>query len=320
MIVICLLTAGGAALPGGAFAQALRMEGRTIVDETGRRVSVTAPFRRVISLYGAHTENLFAMGAGDRVIGVSTSEDFPPEARQRPAFSYHDDPEKFLAARPDLVLTRPMIDRGYPQLVRRLQQTGITVVSLQPGTVEEMYVYWRALGLLTGCESQAASMQEGFRQAVAAMTALTADVQPKVRVYFEAIHAKMKTFTPDSMAVFALAAAGGVNVAADAEPVRDTNIAAYGKERILARAAQIDVFLAQVGPMNPVTVEAIRAESGFQALRAVRLGRVHLVDERLVARPTPRLLDGIFAIGRILYPERFTDAARARLPVAKATP
>jgi iron complex transport system substrate-binding protein len=307
-----------AALAQPGHAQGLRIEGRTLVDETGRRVTVGAPFRRVVSLYGAHTENLFAMGAGDRVIGVSPSEDFPPEARQRPAFSYHDDPEKFLAARPDLVLTRPMIDRGYPQLVRRLEQSGITVVSLQPGTVAEMVLYWQALGLLTGCEAQAAAMRDGFERSVAAMAALTADVQPKPRVYFEAIHARMKTFTPDSMAVFALAAAGGVNVAADAQPVRDTNIAAYGKERILARAAEIDVFLAQVGPMNPVTVEAIRAESGFSALRAVRLGRVHLVDERLVSRPTLRLLDGIFAIGRILYPDRFDDAARARLPFAQA--
>jgi iron complex transport system substrate-binding protein len=313
LLALCWL-----ALPQPGYGQGLRVEGRTVVDETGRRVTVAAPFRRIVSLYGAHTENLFALGAGDRVIGVSPSEDFPPEARQRPVFSYHDDPEKFLAARPDLVLTRPMIDRGYPRLVRRLEQSGIAVVSLQPGTVEEMALYWRALGLLAGCEAEAVAMTEGFRQAVAAMAALTAGVHPKPRVYFEAIHSRMKTFTPDSMAVFALAAAGGVNAAADAEPVRDTNIAAYGKERILSRAAEIDVFLAQVGPMNPVTVEAIRAESGFQALPAVRAGRVHLVDERLVSRPTLRLLTGIFEIGRILHPERFTDEVRARLPLPQA--
>jgi iron complex transport system substrate-binding protein len=319
VVMALLILLAGAALPWPGYAQGLRIEGRTIVDETGRRVTVTLPFKRVISLYGAHTENLFAMGAGDRVIGGSSNEDFPAEARRLPAFSYRDDPEKFLAARPDLVLTRPMIDRGYPQLVRRLQQSGITVVSLQPGTVEEMVLYWQALGVLTGCETSAAAMRADFRQAVAAIAALTADLQPQARVYFEAIHAKMKTFTPDSMAVFALAAAGGVNVAADAEPVRDTNIAAYGKERILARAAEIDVFLAQVGPMNPITVEAIREESGFHALRAVRLGRIHLIDERLVSRPTLRLLEGIFAIGGLLYPDRFTEEARASLPVvAKA--
>jgi len=284
--------------------------GKTVIDQAGRRISAAKPFERIISLYGAHTENLFALGAGPLVIGVSPHEDYPAEAALKPVFSYHDDPEKFLAARPDLVLTRPMIDRGYPQFVQRLEKSGIAVVSLQPGTVEEMIVYWRFLGVLTGREAQAQAMSDRFNRAVAELKSLTAGVHPKKRVYFEAIHTKMKTFSPDSMAVFALEAAGGINVAADARPVRDTNIAAYGKERLLARAAEIDVFLAQSGSMNQPTVELIKAESGFKAIRAVRTDHVYIIDERLVSRPTLRLLDGILEIGKILYPSDFTEKAR----------
>jgi iron complex transport system substrate-binding protein len=284
--------------------------GRTVVDSSGRRVTIHKPFNRIISLYGAHSENLFALGCREQLVGVSPHEDYPPEAFQKPVFSYHDDPEKFLAARPDLVLTRPMIDRGYPQFVQRLEKSGITVVSLQPGTVEEMIVYWQILGMLTGREDRATQMADRFNRAVAGLRSLTAGIHPKKRVYFEAIHTKMKTFSPDSMAVFALETAGGTNVAADAQPVRDTNIAAYGKERILARAADIDVFLAQSGTMNQPTVELIRAESGFRAIRAVQTGQVHIIDERLVSRPTLRLLDGIFEIGKILYPDDFPERAR----------
>jgi len=284
--------------------------GRKVIDQSGRRIAATRPFLRIISLYGAHSENLFALGCQESIIGVSTHEDFPPEARQKPVFSYHDDPEKFLAARPDLVLTRPMIDRGYPQFVQRLENSGITVVSLQPGTVEEMVVYWRILGLLTGREAQAEAMVDQFNRAVAGLKALTVGIHPKKRVYFEAIHPKMKTFSPDSMAVFALETAGGVNVAADAQPVRGTNIAAYGKERILARAGDIDVFIAQSGTMNQPTVELIKAESGFRAIRAVKADQVYLIDERLISRPTLRLLEGIFEIGKILYPEDFPEKAR----------
>jgi iron complex transport system substrate-binding protein len=127
----------------------------------------------------------------------------------------------------------------------------------------------------------------------------------------------MKTFAPDSMAVFALEAAGGFNVARDAQPVRDTNIAAYGKERILAQAAGIDVFLAQSGAMNPASIAMIRAESGFQAIRAVKNNQIFIIDERLVSRPTMRLLDGIFEIGRILYPDDFTERARDIIHRAK---
>jgi iron complex transport system substrate-binding protein len=291
--------------------------GRTVVDPSGRRITVHQPFARIISLYGAHSENLFALGCSEQLIGVSPNEDYPPEAALKPVFSYHDDPEKFLAARPDLVLTRPMIDRGYPQFVQRLEKSGIAVVSLQPGTVEEMIVYWQILGMLTGREDRAKQMADRFNRAVAGLRSLSAGIRPKKRVYFEAIHTKMKTFSPDSMAVFALETAGGINVAADAQPVRGTNIAAYGKERILARAADIDVFLAQSGTMNQPTVELIRAESGFKAIRAVQSGQIHIIDERLVSRPTLRLLDGIFEIGKILYPDDFPERAREIMKEAR---
>jgi len=316
-IVLVLAFAVLLSVASGQAADMKIENGQTVIDQAGRSISVPKPFERIISLYGAHTENLFALGAGHFVIGVSPIEDFPPEARQKPVFSYHDDPEKFMAARPDLVLVRPMIDRGYPQFVQRLEKSGIAVVSLQPGTVEEMLTYWEILGLLVGRRDQAVAMAARFRQAVSQIRSLTDAVTPRKRVYFEAIHDKMKTFSPDSMAVFALEAAGGINVARDAQPVRDTNIAAYGKERILSQASEIDVFLAQSGTMNPASVAMIRAESGFQAIRAVKNNQIFLIDERLVSRPTLRLLDGIFEIGKILYPNDFTERAREIINRAK---
>ena len=106
-----------------------------IIDQGGRTLRIDKAYQRIISLYGAHTENLFSLGLSAEIIGVSPHEVYPPRALQKPVYSYHDDPEKFLATKPDLVLIRPMIDRGYPQLVRRLEKSGITVVSLQPGTM-----------------------------------------------------------------------------------------------------------------------------------------------------------------------------------------
>jgi iron complex transport system substrate-binding protein len=318
--VAVILSLSFAALRAAAgHAADMRIEGdKTVVDQAGRKIDAAKPFARIISLYGGHTENLFALGAGGLLIGVSPHEDFPPEALQKPVFSYHDDPEKFLAARPDLVLVRPMIDRGYPQFVQRLEKSGIAVVSLQPGTVEEMLTYWEILGLLAGRREQAVALAARFGQAVSRLRSLTAAVSPRKRVYFEAIHDKMKTFSPDSMAVFALEAAGGINAARDAQPLRETNIAAYGKERILSRASEIDVFLAQSGTMNPVSVAMIRSESGFQAIRAVKNNQVYLIDERLVSRPTLRLLDGIFQIGKILYPNDFTENAREIIKGARS--
>ncbi len=294
-----------AALAMGAQQAAASPAAPQITDQAGRTVAVARPFERIISLYGAHTENLFALNAGAAVAGVSRHASYPPEATQKPVFSYHDGLERFLAAAPDLVLIRPMIDRGYATLVRGLEKNGITVVSLQPATVDEMYAYWRTLGLLTGRQDRAEAQIAAFQQAVRAFRGLTRDLHPRPRVYFEAIHKRMKTFTPGSMPVFALEAAGGINLAADAKRVRNTNIAFYGKERILSRGPEIDVYLAQRGTMNPVTVEQIRTEPGFALIAAIRKDRICLVDEVLVARPTRRLLTGIDQIGRCLYPTLF---------------
>ena len=277
-----------------------------IIDKHGRRVVVRQPFKRIISLYGAHTENLFALGLDDEIIGVSRHESYPPAALSKPVFSYHEDAEKFLAARPDLVLIRPMIDRGYAHLVAHLERNRITVVSLQPISIEEMFQYWLVLGKLTGRMDIAVEMVEAFKKSAAAFRALTAGISPKKGVYFEAMHKNMKTFTPDAMAIFAMETAGGINVAADAYQVRQTNIAYYGKERIISKAEQIDVYLAQFGAMNKPTIEMIKNEPGFQLIKAVRENQVYIIDEMIVSRPTTRLLKGIQEIGSKLYPIVFS--------------
>jgi iron complex transport system substrate-binding protein len=113
----------------------------------------------------------------------------------------------------------------------------------------------------------------------------------------------MKTFAPTSMAMFVLESAGGINIATDAERMRATNIAAYGKERLLAKADQIDLYLAQSGRMNPVSVDDIMREPGFTVIKAIREGQVFLVAEEMVSRPTMELLDGIAFVKSLLYPD-----------------
>jgi len=283
--------------------------GASFTDESGKQFNVQKPYCRIISLYGAHTENLFALGLDKEVIGVSSNETYPPKALTKPAFSYHDDAEKFMAAKPDLVLIRPMIAASHAQFVEKLEKAGITVVSLQPVGISDMYEYWKNLGLLTGRDKEAALMTSRFQTAISRIDTLVQGIPEKNRrkVYFEAIHDKMRTFAPDSTAIFVLTKAGGINIAADAVQRKNTNIADYGKEKILSRAKDIDVYLAQNGTMNRITTDMIKKESGFKVIKAIESDQVYLIDELLVSRPTTRLLKGIFDIGRILYPQIFTE-------------
>lgn len=268
---------------------------KTVIDSSGQTIKISKPFTRIISLYSAHTENLCSLGAEAQLIGIGKGDDYPPAILGKPDFSYREDPEKFIANRPDLVLVRPMIERSYPDFINKLRHAGITVFSLQPNTIEENFAYWRTLGTLTGREAQAEEMITTFTTRLAKVQNRLQNIPPdhRPKVYFESIHSKMKTFAQDSIAVYVLEQAGGINLAADAAQVRETNIAAYGKERLLSRSGEIDIFLAQEGKMNPVNEKLIRDEPGFQAIKAVREGKILLIAEALVSRPTLRILDGI---------------------------
>lgn len=272
-----------------------------VVDQAGRSIPAATPFRRIISLYPAHTRNLRDLGLDRQVVGVGRSDRWDG----KPVFTPGTGLERFLAAKPDLVLIRPMIDWGYPGLVRGLEQAGITVASFQPPDVDGMYAYWLALGRLTGTLDRAREMAVRFSREIDRFRELTGKIPCRKRVYFEAVHSRMKTFTPTAMAMFVLETAGGINVASDAPRVRNTNIAYYGRERILSRAGEIDVYLAQRGAMNQPTREMIAGEPGFGLIKAVREGEIHIVEERLVSRPTLELLQGIRTVGAILYPDLF---------------
>lgn len=289
-----------------------------IIDQSGRQIHVSKRFERIISLYGAHTENLFALGLDQEIIGVTNNEVYPPAASNKTVFSYHDDPEKFLVARPDIVLIRPMIDRAYAQLITRLEKSGITVLSLQPANINEMFTYWKILGILTGKENRANQMTRHFETAAREFKSLSQTIENKKRVYFEAMHSQMKTFTSQAMAIFALECAGGINIAPDAESSRGTNIGIYGKEHILSHADEIDVYLAQSGVMNHPTFSLIKNEPGFNTIKAVKNNRIHTIDEMIVSRPSFRLLNGIYEIGSILYPNIFDQKAQNILKRAYA--
>lgn len=133
--------------------------GEPIVDNDGRVIQPNKFFQRIISLYAAHTRNLIDMGAGAQIVAVGRSDKQLPEL---PTLSFRDDPERLLALKPDLVLIRPMLSRSYPHMVESLEANGVTVVSLQPTSVDEMFRYWENLGILSGHQDEASQMIARF--------------------------------------------------------------------------------------------------------------------------------------------------------------
>ncbi|MFZ7102292.1 MAG: ABC transporter substrate-binding protein [Peptococcaceae bacterium] len=286
--------------------------GITFTDDSGKVVQMDEPAQRIISLYSAHTENLFSLGLNEEIIGVYKSDAYPPQVRGKQIFDYRSDPEKVIAAEPDLVLIRPFIKNSSPEFVDALEKAGINVVSLYPEKYEDFQPYLEKLALLTGKEEEGAQLLDKFYSELAEIQQAVRDIRPKAGVYFEATETNYRTITPDSIPAHAINFAGGVNIASDAEPLREgTSIAAYGAERILEKAEEIDIYVAQSGAMNSGgNPEAIRNRPGFSAIKAVRDNKIYNIDEKLVSSPTFRFAKGVKELSRMFYPRIWDDLSK----------
>ncbi|MCP4406091.1 MAG: ABC transporter substrate-binding protein [bacterium] len=293
-------------LPFG-YAAGEEPENISIIDDLGQEIRLDKPATRIISLYSAHTENLFALGLRDEIIGVGRTESYPPEALEKNRFDYRSDPEKVIAANPDLVLIRPFIQRSYPEFVQLLKMVDIPVAALYPDDFDMFDPYIRKLAILAGRRQEAEILLEDFFRQIETIRSRTATLSPKIRVYFESVENGYKTVTPDSLPARAIMWAGGINIAQEATAIRKgSSIALYGVELLLERGNEIDVYLVQQGVMHAeATLESVAKRPGFHVIRAVQDGRVYTINEKLISSPTFRYVEGIRLIARLFYPDLF---------------
>ncbi|WP_432402294.1 ABC transporter substrate-binding protein [Wukongibacter sp. M2B1] len=277
----------------------------SIVDDMGNEIELTQPCKRIISLYSAHTENLFTLGLENEIIGVGQSDIYPVDALEKDVYDYKSDPEKIIAAEPDLVLIRPFINRKVPDFVETLKRAGITVVSLYPERFEEFDDYIMKLGSLTGKTETAKELLTKFHNDIKAINEKTKNIDPKMTVYFESSENGYKTVTTDSMPAKAIEYAGGINIASDVKPIKEgSSIAPYGIEKLLENAENIDVFVSQRGVMNAGgNYHSIIIRPGFDTIKAIKNDRVYVINQKIISSPTFRYYKGVRDIARMMYPE-----------------
>ncbi|MDR1395125.1 MAG: ABC transporter substrate-binding protein [Deltaproteobacteria bacterium] len=269
---------------------------------------------RIISLYAAHTENLLRMGARDLLVGISAQETYAgPETAgwtRPPVFSVQDDVEKYLAARPTLILMRPQYRDSAPHLWAALEKSGIRIWARQVLRHEELDDYWLELGRIAGRPEEARKMTAEFQAAVRAY-----EEKPRTRrpgVFLEAIHQTVKTFTPESLPIWAVTLAGGRNAAPDPDRLGSRIVADFGPERLLGIASDVDIYLSQEGPMNRASLETVLSRDLFRELPAFRNRQVYKVPEIYLTRPTPDLLKGIELVSGIIDAFEKTAAGPGR--------
>ncbi len=266
----------------------------SVQDDLGRQVTIPVEPRRIVSLAPSNTEILFALGLGDRVVGVTKFCDYPEAAKLKEKVGgFQDvDVEKVVRLRPDLVLATGGVQQP---VLRQLEKLGLTVYAVDAKSLEDVLDDISAIGRVTGAEGAAEALRRQLQERLRRARDRAARATSRPKVFFEIWPDPLITAGPGSFAHDLVEAAGGENIAADtAQPYPQ-----FSLETLLARNPDVIV--------TPFAQSAADLKQGrrrnWEQIRAVREGRVILVDENEVSRPGPRLFDALERLVDQMHPE-----------------
>ena len=307
------ILAGALSLVVSLVASPLASAAPSASDSEGRTVTLKAPAARIVSLAPHVTELIYAIGAGDRLVGVSEYSDYPPAAKGLPRVSSSGgvDLEKVLALRPDLVVAwRFEATRG---ALDRLEKLGLPVFLSEPRQLSDIAANMEALGALTGSEAGARAAASALRAGLARLQRTYAG-STQLRVFYHLSVRPLMSLNGRHMVSSALALCGAHNVFADAASIAPV----VDAEAVLAADPDVVVAAAR-DPRDPAW--QAHWKTRFAGLRAVREGNLIAVDATLMHRQGPRILQALESLCVQLDEVRRRSAAAAaakRDPAATA--
>ena len=267
-----------------------------VTDDLGQVIALKEPAQRIISLYGAYSEILFAIGAGDRLVARTSSDRFPPSILEKPSVGTHLRPnmELVLGLQPDLIIDAVGMKHGH-EVIRQIQQKGLTVAVFQPRSFAELFSVIDRLGILTGEEPKAQALVNGQSSRLGQIDLRLAKSKDRPKVFFEVRYPNLLGAGQGSIVNDVILKAGGVNCLPNEKKLVRINI-----ETLIDYDP--DVYVVQKGPMNrnPGSPES---RPNFQVLKAVQQGRVFFVDEYVFSRPGPRSVEAVEKLAAYLHPE-----------------
>ena len=280
----------------------------TLTDDEGTEVTLSAEPQVIVSLTPATTEILFAIGAGPRVAGkVEDIASYPPEADSVPVVATFAgvDVEEIVALEADLVISA---GDGLTQgaAVEQLRRADIPVLVAYPTTIEGAFAGVRLIGRAVGAEAEAEELANSMSREIEDLGMLASTAPTKPRMFYE-IDVTGGIFTPPADSLY-----GEMFRLAGAEPISGDAGYSISLEDLVA--ADPEVILLGDGAYG-VTAEAVAARPGWDGMSAVKDGRIVAVDDVVVTRPGPRLVDGLRALIAAIHPD-----LAGQLPSAAPSP
>jgi iron complex transport system substrate-binding protein len=293
----CLLAL--AARPGSA--QQIK-----VTDDVGVVLTLPAPPVRIISLAPNVTEILYALGLGDRIVGLTRYCDFPKAARAKPKIGGLLDLnfERIKSLFPDLVIAF----RGNPlNALDRLRQLGLPLFTLDiAGGIEAIPSLVAKIGAVTGQTAQAESIVAGLAAKEKAVAAALTGVRTTPRVFLSLQGSGLWTFGRSSYFNDLLRRAKAASITGAV----DKAWFEYGREALLRDDPDAIIILARSEEEFRSAVRWYRSQSGLGRLRALRGNRFLYLDQNAASRFGPRLYDTLTDLARLLHPEAFPGPAK----------
>lgn len=276
-----------------------------MTDQADRIVRIAKLPEKIISLAPSNTEILYALGLEDRLVAVTEYCNYPEAAKEKPQIGGFAtiDIEKVVEIQPDLILaTNIHKDEVMPQLER----LGLTVLTLDPKTVDEVLEAIDLIGRFTGKTEEASQLTTEMKNRIKAVTEKTATLSEAQRpgVFYILWHDPLMTVSAETRIHELIIKAGGINIARDLEGGYPT----MSLEAVIMANPQVIIAGSGHGSSQDLPFQFALTEPRLAEIAARQNDRVYEIDSDLTSRPGPRIVDGLEKLAQFIHPELFQES------------
>lgn len=295
---ICLTAgfAGGYVIGATIAADGSNNKVMTFIDDYDRNVTLTGYPERIVSVAPTPTEMLFAVGAGDLVVGVDGYSDYPAATSDiTKVGDFELNIEQIITLKPDLIVSSDLVPEAD---LKMLESNGIPYMIIADRTLDEVFASIQLLGNVTNHKADAAKLVSQLESRISVVTNLTqASGVSKPKVYIE--YWPYWTFGPGSFGHDLIELAGGTNIAED----KDSEYPTVTDEFVVQKNP--DIIIYTTGTFMTNNESEILSRPGWNETSALKNSNIHGIDDNLISRYGPRIIDGLEQLAAIIHPELF---------------
>jgi iron complex transport system substrate-binding protein len=279
---------------------------RLLIDEIGRKVKIPHSAKRIVSLAPSITEILFALGLNEEIVGVTDFCDYPASALTKPRIGGFINPsiEKIVSLKPDLIIgTR---DGNRMGTIHRLNDLGFSIYLVNPKGFDGVVKTIQNLGEISGRRDESRRITRDMMTKKENIIILTRSL-PKPKVFFQVGYTPVITVGKETLADDLVRLAGGRSISEK----ESSNYPIYSIETIVSKAPEFIIISSMDNKRDYSNL--VKRWQNWKSIPAAEKNAIYVIDSNLVDRPTPRIVEGLETLARLIHPEAFRKKIQGKI-------